>query len=102
MTREHDDYDVGEVLTVVSTWTVGLGIVVMVLFPFALPFLILTLVFAAPMVLLALPVAAVAAIWLGTRALLRRLGSGRPSADTERPVSPAKRSELHARELLRE
>jgi hypothetical protein len=56
----------------------GGGIVTFALFPFAIPFLLLTAVFAAPLVLLAvvpaLAVGIVATVVLAIRAIGRRLG----------------------------
>ncbi len=88
MEKRSNDYEVGEALLVVSTWTVGVAIVVMALFPFAIPFLILLLAAGLPLVLLALPVAALAAIWIGARAVVRRvrgLRRDRPSRPSPAP-----------------
>jgi hypothetical protein len=82
MKDRYDDYEVGETLAVVSIWTVGVGILVMALFPFAIPIIALTLVFAAPLVLLALPVALLAAAWVGGRAVVRRVRAGRERRGT--------------------
>jgi hypothetical protein len=93
MNGKYDDYDVGETLAVVSIWTVGVGILVMALFPFALPFLVLALAFGLPLLLLGLPIALLAAVWFGIRGVLRRLGSGReasgPAETARMPNRPA-------------
>jgi len=61
-------------------WTVGLGMVTMVLFPFALPGIALTVVALLPLLALALPVALVAAPILAVRGLRRRAESRRAGA----------------------
>lgn len=59
---------------------VGAGILTFVLFPFAIPFLLLTAVFAAPLLIvplaLALPVAIAAGAAAAIRAIGRRLTRG--------------------------
>jgi hypothetical protein len=63
-------------------WIVGGGVVMMVLFPLAIPILVLTAVFTAPLailgVLAALPLGLIAAVVLAIRATWRsRAGRGR-------------------------
>ena len=61
-------------------WFVGLGMVTMVLFPFALPGIALAVVAVLPLALLALPVALVAAPILAVRGLRRRAEARRAHA----------------------
>jgi hypothetical protein len=69
-----------------SRWLVAGGIVTPVLFPFAIPILILTAVFIAPLALIgivaAVPFGILAGVVLGIRAIARRLG-GRRGASTK-------------------
>ena len=71
-------YRRAEVADEVSKWTVGLGIVVMALFPLSLPILILTGLALAPLLLPLLAVGLVAAVVavpvLLVRGLARRVG----------------------------
>jgi hypothetical protein len=83
-----------EVIDEVSMWAVGLGILTFALAPLALPGILLTLVFVAPLLLLGLAAALVVgvpvAIGLGIRALARRIqGRPRPERreDQRRPVT---------------
>jgi hypothetical protein len=87
----HSPTDVADEL---SGWLVGGGIVTMALFPFAIPILLLTAVFTAPLVILgiaaALPVGIVAGVVLAIRTIGRRL-RGRPGGWGEsRTVSPSR------------
>ena len=65
----------------------GAGVLVFALFPLAIPFLLLTAVFTAPLILIGigavLPVAMVAGLVLAIRGIVRRLG-GR-GGDEDRP-----------------
>jgi hypothetical protein len=65
---------------------IGLGVLTMALFPFALPFLLLTVAFAAPLLLLplvaALPLAVVAGVVLAIRRIRRRLAAREPARAT--------------------
>jgi hypothetical protein len=55
----------------------ALGTLVFMLFPFALPILLLTAAFLAPLVILLLPIAILAAIWLALRGIGRRVAAAR-------------------------
>jgi hypothetical protein len=85
-------------LTGVAGALTGVGILTMALFPLAIPILVLTAVFVAPLVILpvaaALPVAIVAGVVLAIRAIGRRLGRWHGSGDRLTPVrGPARRSD---------
>jgi hypothetical protein len=66
-------------------WIIGLGIVTMALFPFALPGIALTLAAALPLLLLAIPVALVAAIVALSMLLLRGVGRAIGTIRAEKP-----------------
>jgi hypothetical protein len=73
-----------------SNWLVGWGLIIMVLFPLALPLLVLTAIFFAPLALLPLAAALVAAAIAAPVILLRRVGrrvfrSRRAGAGSPRP-----------------
>jgi hypothetical protein len=82
----------------------GIGLIIFALFPLAIPFLLLTAAFAAPLVLLllaaALPLAFLAGIVLAIRGIGRRLrgrsGSRAPAARTQSATSPTARERRHA------
>jgi hypothetical protein len=94
-----------EVIDEASKWNVGAGVVIMALFPLALPLLVLTVVATIPLVLIALAgalvVAAAAApvllVWSLGRRAMRALRSprtapsgGPPSRSVSADVPPAK------------
>ena len=70
----------------------GLGVLVMALFPLSLPFLILLAAATAPLLLLgaavAVPLAAVALLALGVRAIVRRIGRARGTPSAGVGISP--------------
>lgn len=70
----------------------GIGMLILALFPFSIPFLVLTLVFTAPLLILgaaaALPIVIVAGLVFGLRAIRARIGS-RPAAPPGHPISAA-------------
>lgn len=72
----------------VAAAVTGLGVVLMALFPFSLPFLLLTAAFLAPLLVLPLlagvPLALLAAVALAIRAVARRLLSRRRTAGQRR------------------
>jgi hypothetical protein len=80
-----------EVIEEVSRWSVGTGILITVLAPLAIPILVLTVVFIAPLLILplvaALPVALVVGAVRATRAIGRRLG--RPTRSASQADHPA-------------
>ena len=82
----------------------GGGVVTFALFPFAIPFLLLTAVFAAPLVLLAvvpaLAVGLVVTVVLAIRAIGRRLGRRHGGRDPLEPVRDRARGAGDAREIL--
>ena len=71
-TRTETEPTLGDVALDIAAMLAGLGIIVMVLFPFALPALILGAVVLIPLLALALLVARVAAPGVAVRALRRR------------------------------
>jgi hypothetical protein len=76
-----------EVLEEVSKWTVGLGMVTMVLFPLALPIIALTAVALLPLVVPVLAVGLLAAVVVLPIRLIRRAGI--PIEPTRTPGSVA-------------
>jgi hypothetical protein len=66
--------DVAELIGTVNT---GAGVLTVMVFPFALPLILLTVAFAAPLVILAALVALPVAVVAGVVAAIRRL-IGRP------------------------
>jgi hypothetical protein len=63
-----------EVVDEISTWTVGLGVITIALFPLAIPFLVLTGVAVIPLVLPVVAIALVAAVVAVPAVLLRGRG----------------------------
>ena len=63
----------GEAIDELSKWTVGLGMLILVLFPFSLPFLILTAVALIPLLLPLLALGVLAAVVAAPVLLIRRL-----------------------------
>jgi hypothetical protein len=72
-----------EVVDEVSKWTVGLGIVVLALFPLSIPILVLTAVALVPLLVPVLALGIVAGVVAGPVLLVRRIlrsrRRGRPS-----------------------
>jgi hypothetical protein len=77
-----------EVIEEVSTWTVGLGIVTMALFPLSLPILILTAVFLAPLVLPLIAIGILALPVLLVRRVLRAIRKRRAPKGPPRTSEP--------------
>ncbi len=69
-----------EAIVTVSSWLVGFGILVLALAPFSLPFLILAAAFALPLLLALIPLALLAAVGIGLRAIWRSARTRRQTA----------------------
>ena len=70
-------YRRAEVADEVSKWTVGLGIIVVALFPLSIPILLLTAVAVLPLMLLAVPLLLVGALLAVPVKLIRRRQASR-------------------------
>jgi len=82
-----------EVVQEVGAWTVGGGIIIMALFPLALPLIILTVASVIPLLVAALALGLVAAVVASAVTLLRRLGRAiRPHRDAGRRQSAPPRA----------
>lgn len=89
--REHPP--VGELVSEVANFTVGLGMIVMIGFPFALPFILLTAVLAVPMVAIGVVAGLLVAPLLLVRRLMRRRRQD-PESSAHRPATEPLRT-LH-------
>jgi hypothetical protein len=89
-----------EVVDEVSKWSVGGGILLMALFPLALPIVILTLVALLPLAVPLIAIGLLAGVVALPVMLIRKLGPSlrrlRPSRPRRRPPEPAPR---HVAEL---
>jgi hypothetical protein len=66
--QSHDASSIGDVITGAATGLAALGILIMTLFPFAIPGILLTVALAVPLVLIAVVVGLVAAFVAGLMA----------------------------------
>lgn len=91
--REHPP--AGELVSEVANFTVGLGLIVMIAFPFALPILLLTALLAVPVVLIGLVAGLAAAPFLLIRRLRRsrrqepEVSDGRTTTEPLRTLHPS-------------
>lgn len=85
----------GELANEVANFTVGLGLIVMIAFPFAVPILLLTALLAVPVVLVGLLAGLAAAPFLLIRRLRRsrqqepKVSGGRATTEPLRTVRPS-------------
>jgi hypothetical protein len=68
-----------EVVDEVSKWTVGLGIVIVALFPLSIPILVLSAAALVPLVIPVVAIGLIAASIFLVRALVRRIRRRRPT-----------------------
>jgi hypothetical protein len=89
-----------EVVDEVSKWSVGGGIILVALFPLALPILILTLVAVLPLVVPLLALGLLAGVVAVPVMLIRKLGpSVRKLRPTRRRQRPSETAPRHATQL---
>jgi hypothetical protein len=87
--NDHRTHSRAEVVDEVSKWAVGLGIVVVALFPLSIPILILTLAALVPLAVPLLALGVLAVPVLLARRLVRRLRrGGRPGPRPEKRSGP--------------
>jgi hypothetical protein len=92
MTPGADPPSTAEVANEASVWLVGVGIVAMALFPFALPFVLLGVAFLLPVLPLTLAPALVAGVIAAPILLARRLLRGRATSPARSAAKPLPRS----------
>jgi hypothetical protein len=95
MNTEASTHSRDELLTVASGWLVGGGLITMVLFPLAIPILVLTAIAVLPFVLVPLAVALAIAVVAVPFLLVLRLG--RSAKRALRPTPIAERSRPKSR-----
>jgi hypothetical protein len=81
-----------DVVSELSNWAAGGGILVVALFPFALPLIVLTAVALVPLVAVALVAGLIALPFLAVRRVLRKLNAAGPEDAMAPRPSPARRS----------
>jgi hypothetical protein len=88
------DHSPAQTIVEISGWVVGGGLIAMVLFPLAIPILVLTAIAVLPLLLIPLAVALALAVVTVPFLLVRRLGRSarrflraRPTAEQGRPES---------------
>jgi hypothetical protein len=104
MTTRQNTESAALTTTGIAAVIAGGGVVTFALFPLAIPFLVLTAVFTAPLALIAivpaLAVGFVAAIVLAMRAIARRLARRRGGGPPREPVHPGAQGVGDPREIL--
>lgn len=92
MTTTRTTEDAGTAVSWIAAALTAGGTVTFALFPFAIPMLVLTAAFAAPLVILplvlALPVGLIAGVVLAIRATVRRLRRLRPAPSQPPSAAP--------------
>jgi nitrate/nitrite transporter NarK len=89
-TDRADRLSPADVAAEAANWAGGLGIIGVALFPFALPLIALTALALLPLLAVALVAALVALPFLAVRALVRRVGQGRPRPAAAAPSRTAR------------